>query len=167
MFQAFELVPRVWIGLVGLLAVARPERYALYVEPFLNARYVVTGRVSSDLPPAPAHFRLRVVSTNSQEAPRPGRTINVRFVDDSSAIPIVGALIEIGLLGERDGIFLVAPGAQFRVIPPPPDVNNVTSTADSVTLITWTVTTGAGAVAACLLFAAIRSARRRPRRAAG
>src|SRR4051812_34934066 len=109
-----------FIGVSALLAFSRPERNGPRVEPFLNARYVITGRVSSDYPPAPAHFRLEVVSTNSKEAPQPGRTINVRFVDDSSAIPTGGALIEIGLLGERDGIFLVAPGTPFRVISPPP-----------------------------------------------
>jgi hypothetical protein len=144
----------------------RPELSPHVVEPFLNARYVVTGRVSSEHAPVPAHFRLEVVSTNSKEAPQAGRTINVRFVEDSSALPAAGALIEIGLLGERDGIFLVAPGARYRVVSPPPDVSNVTSTADAGTAVTWTVAVGAGAVAACLLFAAARSARG-PRRAAG
>jgi hypothetical protein len=155
------------IGLAVLAAGAQPGGATLQPEmQVLDARYVVTGEVVAAPPSAAAHFRLLVTRATTADGPKAGQTIEVRFLGDEPVVPPAGLLVNVWLLGEKDGLYLVCPGTQCMPVMPTADSTRVGGNAapDSRTAMTWVVVATVAAVAAYFVFSAVRSARRGPQR---
>jgi hypothetical protein len=156
------------LGLICLAALAavgaRPARLSMEeaAGPAVDARYVVVGQVTHEASP-PAQFRLLVTAVNTTDGPRPGQTIDIRFLNDQSVIPEAGTTVQVWLLGEKDGLYLVCPGTTCRLIPMPvaDTYADRPAPAEDRTLLRWVVIAAVAAVAAYLVLASTRPARRR------
>jgi hypothetical protein len=152
------------LWLVAVPEALPPRRPVPPAAEAVDARYVVTGRVAPEPPAAPAQFRLAVTACNTNDGPRPGQAIDVRFLSDNPPLPPVGAHVQVWLLGHKDGLYLICPGTQCQLLPVAP-VGTVGGGSDApgwTTLLTWTMFSTAVVVGVYLAVTAARRPRPAP-----
>ena len=149
--------------LAAASAAAIPNRPADRNGPPLDARYVVTGVVTDQLPPPPAQFRMRVTAVNVDDGPAPGGVIDLRFLGEPPALPPPGATVQVWLLGGKDNLYLICPGSECRLIPSaaadPP--GPAAGPPDRGELLRWVGAATVGMAAAFLVYTSARRPRRR------